>query len=210
MSARSAPFGARAFADATGVSRETLERLETYADCLERWRERVNLVGRATLEDVWRRHMLDSAQLLRFVPPGCRRLVDLGSGAGFPGLVLAILGVEGVELVESDGRKAAFLEAAAAATGTGGVAIHACRIEDMPVARADAVTARALAPLDRLVPLAARFLGEGSIAILPKGPALERELKAAARRWHLWYTRHESLTDGTVLVVDRVHDDARL
>jgi 16S rRNA (guanine527-N7)-methyltransferase len=171
----------------------------------------MNLVGRSTLDDLWRRHMQDSAQLMRFVPRGCRRLIDLGSGAGFPGLVLSILGVPGVELVESDQKKAAFLRAAAHASGSDAV-IHACRVEELPVGQADVVTARAVAPLERLIPMVAPFLAEGSVAILPKGSSVETELKAVARHWHLWYTRHTSMTDprGSILVIDRLYHDPRL
>src|SRR5437868_14658573 len=92
------------FARLTNVSRETLARLEAYAALLAQWNERINLVGRDSLRDIWRRHFLDSAQLLPYLPAETRSLIDLGSGAGFPGLVLAILGVAGVELVESDAR----------------------------------------------------------------------------------------------------------
>lgn len=199
------------FAATMAVSRETRARLEAYVDCLMVWQETMNLVGRSTLPDLWRRHVLDSAQLARLVPAQTTRLVDLGSGAGFPGMVLAILGVPGVELVESDQRKADFLQAAAAASGTS-VVIHRCRAEELPQARADVVTARAVAPLERLVPLAARFMGEGSLAILPKGSSLDDELKAVARHWHLWYTRHTSMTDprGSILVIDRLYYDARI
>ena len=194
MTETTALLTAEGFAAAAGVSRETRERLEAYAACLVTWQERMNLVGRSTLEDIWRRHMQDSAQLLRHIPAGCRRLVDLGSGAGFPGLVLSILGVQGVELVESDQKKAAFLRAAALASGSDAV-IHACRAEDLPVGHADVVTARAVAPLERLIPMVAPFMAEGSVAILPKGSSLDDELKAVARHWHLWYTRHTSMTD---------------
>jgi 16S rRNA (guanine527-N7)-methyltransferase len=100
-------LGAEGFAAATGVSRETLARLAAYAALLIAWSGRINLVGRTTLDDLWRRHFLDSAQLMPLLPSGVQSLVDLGSGAGFPGLVLAILGVAGVELVEADSRKAA-------------------------------------------------------------------------------------------------------
>lgn len=211
MTESPAPLTPEGFAQAAGVSRETRERLEAYVDCLVTWQGRMNLVGRSTLEDIWRRHIQDSAQLLRYVPRGCRRLVDLGSGAGFPGLVLSIMGVQGVELVESDQKKAAFLRAAAHASGSDAV-IHACRAEDLPVGHADVVTARALAPLERLVPMVAPFLAEGSVAILPKGSSLEGELKAVARHWHLWYTRHTSMTDprGSILVIDRLYHDPRL
>ena len=91
----SAPLTVGQFQQATGVSRETLDRLRIYADLLTRWQARINLVGRSTLDDMWRRHFLDSAQLASLVSPSTRCLVDLGSGAGFPGLVLAILGING-------------------------------------------------------------------------------------------------------------------
>lgn len=200
-----APLTPDEFAAAAGVSRETLDKLRIYADLLVKWQKTVNLVGAATLDDLWRRHMLDSAQLFGFVPPDCERLVDLGSGAGFPGLVLAIMGVAGVELVESDQKKAMFLREAARATRTK-AAVHAVRIEQMAGDPADVVTARALAPLDRLLPLAARFMGPHSIALLPKGADVERELDAAARDWHMWYTRRTSLSDGraTILVINRL------
>jgi 16S rRNA (guanine527-N7)-methyltransferase len=135
------------FAAETGVSRETLARLEAYAALLLAWNRRVNLVGRGTEEDLWRRHMLDSAQLHPLIPAGARTLVDLGSGAGFPGLVLAILGGPHVHLVESDQRKAVFLREAARVTGAAAM-VHAIRIEAAPPLAADIVTARALAPLD--------------------------------------------------------------
>jgi 16S rRNA (guanine527-N7)-methyltransferase len=149
--------------------------------------------------------MLDSAQLIQLVPPTSRRLLDLGSGAGFPGLVLAIMGVRGVELVESDQKKAMFLREVARATGTD-VAVHICRIEDMAPDPADVVTARALAPLDRLLPWAARFMGPDSLALFPKGAEVDRELAAAARQWHMWYTRRTSLSDSraTILVINRL------
>src|SRR5689334_7633402 len=100
------------FAAATHVSRETLGRLQAYADILVAWNQRLNLVGRGTIDDLWRRHMLDSAQLHALLPAGAKILVDLGSGAGFPGLVLAIMGGPHVHLVESDQRKAVFLREA--------------------------------------------------------------------------------------------------
>ena len=194
-----------------GVSRETRVRLEAYVAILCHWQRRINLVGTATLTDVWHRHILDCAQLARLVPPGCRRLVDLGSGAGLPGLVLAILGIDGVELVESDGRKAAFLHAAASAAGVQ-PAIHACRIQALPPAPADVVTARALAPLPRLLPMVAPVLAQGGRAILPKGATVAAELAQAAQQWHMWYTCHTSMTaaKGCLLVIERLHRETRL
>jgi len=197
--------------DLLGVSRETSEKLEAYVATLLDWQGRMNLIGPGTVEDVWNRHILDCAQLARLVPRDCTRLVDLGSGAGLPGMVLAILGVEGVELVESDQKKAAFLHAAAGASGVAPV-IHACRAEELPVRPAHVVTARALAPLERLVPMVARFMAEGSIAILPKGEHVDAGLKAVAHEWHMWYTRHTSMTDprGCLIMIDRLYHDSRL
>src|SRR5215469_9005705 len=122
------------------VSRETLARLETYVRLLTAWNRRINLVGPRTLRDVWRRHILDSGQLFALMPPKTRILVDFGSGAGLPGLILAILGVPEVHLIESDGRKCAFLREAARVTETP-LNVHQRRIADVPGFRADVITA---------------------------------------------------------------------
>jgi 16S rRNA (guanine527-N7)-methyltransferase len=160
----------------TGVSRETLDRLIRYAEVLEHWQTRINLIGRGTLKDLWRRHMLDSGQLLPLIPPGARRLIDLGSGAGFPGLVLAILGVPEVHLVEADARKCAFLREAVRRVGAVNVTIHNRRIEAMPAESFDVVTARALAPLPDLLTLAQRFAGPGTVYLFPRGRGVDEEL----------------------------------
>src|SRR5688572_14803801 len=151
------PLGRAGFAATIAVSRETLERLGVYVDLLGHWQRAINLVGAATLADPWRRHILDSAQLMARLPPGARSVVDLGSGPGFPGMVLAILGAPGVVLIESDRRKVEFLREVARATATA-VGLQAERIERLPDMPAGVVTARALAPLPRLLPLAERFL----------------------------------------------------
>ena len=153
-----------------------MDRLERYAEALIRWQARINLVAPATLPDLWRRHMLDSAQLLPLLPQGARRLIDLGSGAGFPGLVLAILGVPEVHLVEADQRKCAFLREAARVTQTANILIHNRRIEAMPAERFDIVTARALAPLPKLLILARRFTGPGTVYVFPRGRGLAQQL----------------------------------
>ena len=189
------------------VSRETLERLETYAALLEKWNRAINLVGRTTLPDVWRRHMLDSAQIVELLPPAPdgrpRRIVDLGSGAGFPGLVLAILGAGEVHLIESDQRKAAFLREVARHTSAP-AKIHACRIEDAPEIAADVVTARALAPLTDLLGYANRFLTSGGVAVFPKGRGVEEELTAARKAWSMQVNTLPSRSDpgGTLLLIE--------
>ncbi|RMD61633.1 MAG: 16S rRNA (guanine(527)-N(7))-methyltransferase RsmG, partial [Alphaproteobacteria bacterium] len=182
----------------------TLARLEAYGDLLLRWSRAINLVSRARLPDLWRRHMFDSAQLLPLMPPPppdrSRIVVDLGSGAGFPGLVLAILGAGEVHLVEADAKKAAFLREAARITGTE-VALHMTRIEHLTPFPADVVTARALAPLPRLIGYAAPFLrpdgsasgiasgavsGAGDpVALFPKGRDVERELTDSHEMWKI-------------------------
>lgn len=194
------PLSPDAFAAELGVSRETLGRFETYARLLRHWQARINLVGRATLDDLWRRHFLDSAQLFPLLPPGARTLVDLGSGAGFPGLVLALLGVPEVTLIEADQRKAAFLTECARQTGVQ-VQIRVARIETVPPSRADVVTARALAPLDRLVELAARFSGPGTVCLFLKGQDLEAELTTLPRDSRVRIERWPSRTnpDATIL-----------
>jgi 16S rRNA (guanine527-N7)-methyltransferase len=178
------PLCRAAFARQIDVSRETLDRLTLHLELLARWQPAINLVGPATLADPWRRHVLDSAQLLAHLPAGAGSLVDLGSGAGFPGLVLAILGVPNVTLIESDRRKAQFLREVARETGTA-VTIHAERAERLPARPAAVVTARALAPLPRLLPLAERFLAADGICLLLKGAAVGDELTAAANSWHM-------------------------
>jgi 16S rRNA (guanine527-N7)-methyltransferase len=178
------PLSREAFAARLDVSRETLERLALHLELLTRWQPAINLVGPATLADPWRRHVLDSAQLVAHLPERATPLVDLGSGAGFPGLVLAIMGVPGVILVESDRRKAQFLREVARATATA-VTIHAERAEKLSMPPAAVVTARALAPLPRLLPLAARLLAPDGICLLLKGATVSDELTEAAKSWHM-------------------------
>ena len=175
-----ASLDAEAFRRETGVSCETLDRLLVYADLLKKWQRRINLVGRSTLDDLWRRHMFDSAQLFPLLPEATSRLVDLGSGAGFPGLVLAILGVPEVHLIESDNRKAAFLREVSRETSTP-VDIHVSRIDQVTPFVADVVTARALAPLTKLLVLAQPFVGEGTVMLFPKGQDVDIELTEATK-----------------------------
>mgnify|MGYP002525876457 CR=1 FL=1 len=204
------PLTAAGFVRATGVSRETGERLEAYGALLEKWNRRINLVSRASMADLWRRHMLDSAQILDFIPAGSKRLVDFGSGAGFPGLVLAVLGVEGVELVESDGRKCAFLAEAARVAGVSPI-IHNCRIEELPPAPADVITARACANLAKLCSYAAPFWAPRTCMIALKGAHIDEELTEATKCWNIQAERHPSLTDpmATVLCIRHLHHDKK-
>lgn len=189
-------YGPEDFAAATGVSRETIERLSAYAALLVKWQARINLVSASTLDDLWRRHMLDSAQLLPLLAEGAASLVDLGSGAGFPGLVLAILGIPEVHLIESDQRKCVFLGEAARAAGAKPV-IHNKRIEQVEGLSAGAVTARACAPLDQLLTYAQRFLWHDGKALFLKGASAEEELAAAGKNWQMEVERFPSASDPT-------------
>ena len=189
------------FARQLDVSRETVQRLTIHLELLERWQGAINLVGPGALKDPWRRLILDSAQLVKYLPPDNAGLVDLGSGAGFPGMVLAILGVRGVHLIESDRRKAVFLREVARLTGTP-AEVHALRIERIAGWRSDVVTARALAPLPRLLELAARFLTPSTTCLFLKGKDVERELTEARQTWHMIAHMSPSLSDPTGVVLE--------
>lgn len=177
---------------------------------LTRWSARINLVSRHTLPDLWRRHMLDSAQLRRLVPAAARSLIDLGSGAGFPGLVLAVLGVPGVELVEADSRKSAFLREAARVTGAD-VTIRPCRIQAVPPHPVDVVTARGCAPLDRLLELAQPFLAAHTLCLFAKGERFAEELTRARKGWTMHLSVERSLSDrrGVILCLQQVVRELR-
>lgn len=165
------------------VSRETVARLDVYAGLLLHWQRMLNLVSPTTLDQIWKRHILDSAQLFGFAPAEARRWVDLGSGGGLPGLIVAALAADriGFEtiLVESDQRKAAFLRTAAREMGLAErVEVRAERAETAvpDIARAEVVSARALAPLADLVRLSRPLLESGALGVYPKGESVQREL----------------------------------
>lgn len=188
------------------VSAQTTERLHQFAALVVKWNPAVNLVSKSSLSHLWQRHILDSAQVFNLAPTQARNWVDLGSGGGFPGLVIALLAAEHrpdlrVTLVEADQRKSVFLADAARQLGIV-VAIHALRIEELPPQNADVLTARALAPLDQLCDFVARHLKPGGVALLQKGAAVEPEVIAAGRYWHFDLHRHVSLTDPTAAILE--------
>lgn len=187
------------------VSRETFARLELYAGLLEKWQNSINLVSKSSLSDMWQRHFLDSAQLYPLVKEKGGALADIGSGAGFPGLVLGILGVKDVHLIESDIRKAVFLREVARACDAP-VKVHACRIEESPVQDAAIVTARALAGLPQLLDYAAPLLKEGGFCVFLKGQTAEEEIAAAQEKWKFSIKKQQSITgdNGAVLVLKEI------
>lgn len=196
------------FCRAFPVSRETLDRLRRYGALLEKWQKKINLVGAGTLPDLWRRHMLDSAQLM--VPIAALNkerpmILDLGSGAGFPGLVLAMLDAGEVHLVESDQRKCAFLSEVARETETA-LTIHESRIEDIGPLRADIITARALAPLPKTLDYAELFLKDETVCLFPKGRRAREELTQTGKKWNMRVENINSLSSpsGTILRLDHL------
>ena len=195
-----------AFAAQTNVSRETLERLDTYAERLIKWNRAINLVAKPTLDSLWTRHFLDSAQVLDHAPATAKTWIDLGSGAGFPGLVVAVLRLDiAVTLVESDRRKSVFLSETARACGLT-VTVLTERAENIEQ-KADIVSARALAPLADLLALSQPLLTPGGTALFLKGENVENELTEANRVWHIKHTKHDSLVDprGSVLSITDFH-----
>jgi 16S rRNA (guanine527-N7)-methyltransferase len=217
---RPAPIaGPAEFAARFGDSRETLDRLATYERLLRQWQKAVNLVAPTTLDDVWHRHFADSAQLLALAPRDAMSFTDLGSGAGFPGLVLAILLAHDrpaarVTLIESDQRKAAFLREVARATGTTVdilcTRIHAASTQ-LESNRARVVTARALAPLDKLMQLAHPLFRPDTVGIFPKGREAGREVTDARMAWDFECELAASCTDADarILVVRGLRPKAK-
>ena len=194
------PLTPQKFAAISGVSRETLERLKLYVNLLLKWQKSVRLIGPSTINDLWRRHILDSAQLFSIIPPQARILVDFGSGAGLPGFVLAVLGVPDVHLVDSNIRKCAFLRAAATLTDTA-VTIHNTRVENLTNLSADTITARALAPLNDLLNMAEPYLIPSTVCIFSKGQGVKQELTRVKKNWNMGIECIQSKTDATGTIV---------
>ena len=166
------------------VPRETSDKLERFAALLLRWNRTVNLIARSDEQRLWERHIGDSLQLTALMQPAPERAIDCGSGAGFPGLVLAIATGVRFDLIEADQRKAAFLREAARITGAS-VQVHATRIETTRILPASLITARAIAPLPKLLSLAAPLLASGGICLFMKGANVQAELTEAASQWHM-------------------------
>ncbi|MGA9795564.1 MAG: 16S rRNA (guanine(527)-N(7))-methyltransferase RsmG [Rhizomicrobium sp.] len=199
------PLSPEDFAGLSGVSRETLERLKAYVSLLTEWNARQNLVSDNSLQDVWRRHIWDSAQLAPLIPPNAKSLIDLGSGAGFPALVLAAMFREKpdfrVVVTDSIAKKCRFLEAAAMRMALK-VDVHNGRIEGYPRARFDVVTARACAPLEKLFGYAQHFRSRGTICLFLKGQSVDAELTEARKSWNIRAIRHQSRSDPSGVILE--------
>lgn len=200
---------AQDFAQTFDVSRETLECLEVFEDLLRQWQGIKNLVASSSLDEIWLRHFADSAQLVA-LKPNAQKWLDLGTGAGFPGMVLAILlrndSAARVTVVESNGRKCAFLRDVARQTGVA-VDIVSDRIESVAehrsLAGVEVVTARALAPLGKLLGLAAPYLDTDTLGLFPKGRDAAQEVETATKVWRFRCELIESLSDhdGRIAVI---------
>ncbi len=186
--------GRAEFLTAFPVSRETEARLAHYEAMLLERNQTLSLISATTEGAIWTRHILDSAQLMPLIPAPDRPVVDIGTGAGFPGLVLAILGLPDVHLIEHNMQKVAFLRSVAEDLNLR-VTVHGMKSDAVRPFPAGAVTARALKPLSELIGLGRRFLGPDSVCIFPKGRRAEEEMAVAARKWHMKAERFPSLTD---------------
>ena len=193
------------FTSQLNVSRETLDIFSVYGETLAKWQSKINLISGKTLDNVWRRHFLDCAQLHNLLPSGTKSILDIGSGAGFPGLVLAVMGVKNVTLVEADSKKCLFLSEVVRRTGRH-VNIVNCRIEEFDGGHFDVITARALAPMDKLLPYINPHFGPKTKGIFLKGQQVDRELTKAKKQWKLKYKTIPSITSdgGSIIIVEKI------
>lgn len=196
-----------------GVSRETSERLDIFAKMLASWTQKINLIAPSTVSEIHSRHIADSTQIYPLAPKDWRTWVDLGSGGGLPGLVIAILAMEKtrarrVVLVESDARKCAFLRAVLRETGTEAEVLNK-RIEAVAPQSADVVSARALATLNDLLGYTQRHLSDHGTALFPKGRKADQELQQALEGWTFACEKHPSATDPEGVILE-IGDIARV
>lgn len=185
------------------VSRETMKRLQAFVDAVIAENERQNLISAATISHIWSRHIVDSAQLLRFRPEAHSALpwLDLGTGAGFPGMVIAILAKFPVILVESRRKRFEFLDRQAQALGLDNVTVHGGRLETLATREVGEISARAFAPLPKLFGLAHRFSTEKTCWLLPKGRSAREELESVRSSWQGVFHVEPSLTDAEAAII---------
>lgn len=186
------------------VSRETYDRLSAYHDLLQKWQPKINLVSGDTIKNAWERHFLDSLQLLKLIPDLSQRIVDLGSGAGFPGMVLAIAGASDVHLIESDAKKATFLKEVARVADSK-LSIHHCRIEDRPIAEADIIVSRACSDLDTLLQFSSHYVSHETFCLFHKGKNYSKDIIDANKDWLFEYDVIPSVTDTQAVILKVKH-----
>ena len=182
------------------VSRETMTQLERLVDLVIAESAHQNLISASTIPHFWERHILDSAQLLALAPSE-GVWIDLGSGAGFPGIVIAIMRAQPMILVEERRKRFVFLHDLVEALNLKNVTVHGGRLETMPATRAAVISARAFAPLDKLLTLAHRFSYPETLWILPKGKSAQEELEAAQESWQGVFHVKQSITDSDAAII---------
>jgi len=197
--------GRDAFQDRMNVSRETMERLDIYEALLKKWNPAINLVGKSTLDDVWTRHFLDSAQVFEIGGRQTGHWVDIGTGGGFPGVVVAAMAVDAAPkmqftFVDSDLRKATFLRTVTRELGLNATT-YAERIEALPPLNADILSARALAPLSKLLGYAALHLKPDGRTIFMKGGSFRNEVTESLEKWSYRSDEYSSFTDGSSVIL---------
>ena len=197
--------GQETFSTHLDVSRETLELFACYGELLVKWQSKINLVSGKTLDDIWLRHFLDSAQLFRLLPAKNKSILDVGSGAGFSGLVRVLMGARNVTLIEKKTKKCMFLREVLRQTGKSANIVN-CRIEEYGHREFDIVTARALAPMERLLSYVKPYFGAHTKGLFPKGKQVDEELTKAMKQWKLEVSRVPSITSntGVILVVEKI------
>ncbi len=188
-----------------GVSRESLGRLEVLVSVTQAWQRKINLIAPSTVPDIWARHILDAAQLLPLIHKNTSAIADLGSGGGFPALVLAAIQPAPVHMFESNAKKSAFLAEALRQMGVKGF-VHTERLiprvapKNLP--KVQLLTARALAPLSELLGYAEPFFSNGAAGLFHKGQDIDAELTAAAKSWIITAQKHSSLTDSQAVILE--------
>ena len=199
-------------AERYNVSRESLARLRKYVELLLIWQQRMNLIGPATIDSIWERHIHDSLQLLPLLPKGTIAIAELGSGAGIPGLVVAIAANLEAHLYDSNSKKSAFLREAIRTTGAN-AKVHNIRLEALKteahLPAVQCVLARALAPLPLLLDNAEPFLRTGATGLFHNGQDVELELTEATKYWRLQLSKHQSAVDSRGVILD-VKEAARV
>lgn len=182
------------------LNSKIINKLEEFVNLLLYYNQKYNLIGKSTIDDVWNRHILDSAQLIKFIPDPNFKIGDFGSGAGLPAIILSILGIKEIHLIEKSFRKCEFLNEAKKISENK-IIIHQKMAQEITNIKFDIITSRAFAPLDKLLPIIQPYFKENTIAILPKGKNIFDELKSVKKKLH--YEIHPSLTsnEGHILVI---------
>lgn len=194
------------------VSRETFDLLKRYEASLNEWQKRMNLVSKNSLPEAWQRHFLDSMQLFQYIPENAKLVYDLGSGAGFPGMVLAIMALEktpylNFKLVESISKKTLYLNHVKELCGLDNVEVLNQRIENLPVEKADVITSRALASLEDLLSYAEKFCSVRTQCVFLKGKSFQSEIDNARAKWSFKYNVVPSSesSEGVILIITDIH-----